>query len=65
MNVDDLIRSPFPACLAQEASNGRARTIPLIYSLGLRQVMEALLRLHVSGRCPPDGLVPLNASEEL
>jgi len=61
MNVDDLIRSPVLACLTQEASTGRARMIPLTYSLGLRQVMEALLRLDVSDRCAPDGLVPLNA----
>jgi len=47
----DVARSPFLACLTQEASNGRARAIPLTYSLELRQVITALLRFDLSDRC--------------
>jgi len=54
-------RSPFLTCLTQEASSERARTIPLAYSLELRQLIAALLRLDVSVRCRRDGVVLLNA----
>ena len=51
----NLSRSPFLTRLTQEASSERARTIPLAYSLDLRQVIAALLRLDVSDRCPTHG----------
>lgn len=44
------LRSPFLTCLTQEASSERARTIPLAYSLDLRQVIAAVLRFDPATR---------------
>ena len=49
--LSDVARSSSAACLTPETSNGRARVIPLIYSLELRQVITGLLRFDVSDRC--------------